>query len=470
MDRINNRSKYLAKNIALFALNSIGSKIIVFLLVPVYTNALTTQQYGIADLVTTIASLMFPVITLNMSESVMRFCLDDDANCNQVMSVGLVAIAVSFILGLIAFPISACFPEVKQYSLHIYLYCVSLGTEFILSCYLRGKEDLAGFAINNILVTFCTGIFNILFLLKFNMGVSGYFDAYILAYFIGTVYALIRGNIKDVIREFQLKRNLAIAMVKYSFPLIPNSLMWWVTNSSDRIMVTALVGASANGIYGISYKIPTIVSTMSTVFNQAWSYSAIHAEKSKDKEEYSNHMYSALVSFQLLVTGFLLAVMKPLMKLYVNPSYYSAWKYTPYLLIGNYFMSLGTFLSTPYSVHKDSRGYLVSGTIGAMTNIVLNLLLIPRLRVSGAALATCISYIAVFIFRVLDTKKYIKINVLSRKNNAGIVVLIIMAISMFTQENVSNILLLFGFMALVIINYSSIKKTIRHFLKQKTSR
>ena len=96
-------------------------------------------------------------------------------------------------------------------------------------------------------------------------------------------------------------------------------------------------------------------------------------------------------------------------------SYYDAWKYTPFLIIGCVYLTLGTFMATSYTVHKDSFGYLFSGLFGAVFNILLNFILIPVIGVYGAALATCISYIAVFMFRVFHTRKYIKYDIMYKE-------------------------------------------------------
>ena len=83
------RAQFLAKNTALFALNSIGTRIISFLLVPLYTVVFTTSDYGAIDLVSTIATILVPFITINIGESVMRFALDKDANRSHIMSIGI---------------------------------------------------------------------------------------------------------------------------------------------------------------------------------------------------------------------------------------------------------------------------------------------------------------------------------------------------------------------------------------------
>ena len=461
MESTNDRKKYLAKNTALFALNSIGTKMITFFLVPIYTAALTTSDYGTADLVSTIATVLVPIMTLNIGEAVMRFSLDENADYNKIMSVGIVLAIISMIFGACTFPIIRAIQSIKSYGIYIVLYCVTQGIYQIAVCYLRGTEQLTYFAIGNIIHVIATAFFNILFLIILKIGLPGYFTAYILGYIAGTVYAIFRGKILNVLHRFEFDSSLAKSMVRYSIVLVPTSLMWWIMNSSDRIMVTAMVGIAANGIYAVSYKVPTIVSTMSTVFNQAWSYSAIKESKSQDSEEFNNQMFDSFFQFQILVTSGLLLIIRSFIKVYVSAAYYESWKYTPYLLIGYFFMSLGTFLSTSYTVHKDSRGFLISGMAGAIINVALNGVLIPVIGVAGAALATCLSYFSVFVYRIVDTRKYVRIKIVRTRYLVGIGIMILMASTLLFDSAHSGLLLMLEFVLILFVEKDYIFKILK---------
>ena len=456
-----NRGKYLAKNTALFALGNFGSKIISFFLVPIYTNVLSTEEYGTVDLVMTIAIVLVPIITFNIAESVMRFCLDKDADQKKIIDVGILFACISVLLGILIIPVTFLFEPIKQYGMFLALYCVTSGINQIFIYNLRGLEKLLDYAIANILHTFFIAIFNILFLLAFHWGIKGYFWAYILSNFFTALYAFGKGHVRlRLIQWNPASKKLIADMVKYSIVLVPNSFMWWIMNSSDRIMVSSMISVSANGIYAISYKIPTLLSTFSNIFNQAWSYSAIKENDSDDIDDYSNAMYCNLVAVLSVITAGLLMIIKPFLWFYVEKSYYTAWKYTPYLFMGFLFLTLGTFLSTSYTVNKDSKGFLVSGMLGAIVNIILNYLLIPILGVYGAALATGTSYFSVYIFRVFHTRKYMKINILKRNHLIGYCTLIAMCCVMFIDNVTGQILLICGFVFMVIIYHKYVKMMI----------
>ena len=296
-----NRKKYLIKNTAILAIGNIATKLISFFLVPLYTNVLTTEQYGIIDLLYTVCTVAYPIITLNISEAVLRFSMDKDANNNKIMSIANIIIVFSIIIGLLSFPVINLFDNYRQYSLLFYLYLITLGVSQILLCNLKGKEQLIEYSIGNFIHMLLIGLLNILFLLVFKMGITGYFWAYIISNIIVSLYAAIKGNVKDSIFAFSFDKKLFIEMTKYSVVLIPNSFMWWIMNASDRVMVTNILGAQANGIYAVSYKLPSMLTVITSIFTSAWIYSAVNEKDSSDKNEYTSSVFSLLVSVVILI-------------------------------------------------------------------------------------------------------------------------------------------------------------------------
>lgn len=459
----NEKKTIFSKKYSAFCIECYWNKINNFLLVPLYTNAFTTAEYGTVDLINTIVTILVPIITINIGESVMRFALDENSDKNHIMSIGLFFAGLSLLLGISVVIILSWFPNITVNWRLVYLYCVSQGVYQIFSCNLRGQEKLMHYAAGNILNTFMNAALNIFFLLVMKVGVDGYFYAYIISFTVAATYCFLSGNVISTVKNYHIDKTLMKYMTKYSIVLVPNSFMWWIMNSSDHIMVTSMISIGANGVYAISYKLPSILSALSTVFNQAWSYSAIHENKSSDKEEFNNAMYDKLVRFQLMITVFLMCIMKPFLKIYVQPSYYHAWKYTPYLLVGNFFLTMGTFLSTCYTVNKDSKGFLFSGLAGAGINVTMNWILIPQFGIHGAAFATCISYIIVFLYRVIDTRKYMVIHVFKPVYVIEYMILIGAACTMAIPAVVGQVIMVLEFFVLLMINYRFIRECMNMF-------
>lgn len=465
----NSRNSYLIKNTIIFTLGNLGSKLISFFLIPLYTNALTTAEYGVVDLVATVGTVAVPLLTLNICESVMRFALDKDANTRKITQIGTGIVLIGMMVGLLIFPICRSFDKISEYAVFVYFYVVSLAASQLYLCDLRGKELLIYYSIGNVLHTFFIAVLNILFLLVFKEGVDGYLKAYIIANTLTAIYAIIVGKGYKSFSFSRIDRDLLIKMARYSVVLIPNSFMWWIMNSSDRMMVSAMISVTANGVYAVAYKIPTLLSTITTIFNQAWSYSAIREDESEDKEEYNNRVYDNLVTIVIVVATGLLMIMKPFLSVYVGKEYYAAWHYVPYLIVGFVFMTLGSFIATSYTVHKDSMGFLISGTVGAIINLILNFILIPMMGVSGAAFATCISYFGVFVYRIKDTQKYIKLRVFKRKQICGYALLILSAMTCYLDNCIGQTLLVIEFICIILLNKEFVKGMLKIIFKIKTN-
>lgn len=463
------RNKYLLKNTVIFSIGNFGTKIISFFLVPLYTNILTTREYGTVDLIYTIGMVLVPLLTLNIGESIMRFALDKDADCDKIMSTGITILIFGAIIGLLILPIANLFENVSDYSIYIYLYTLTLAFSQIFLCYLRGKEFLLKYSIGNIIQSLTIAIFNIIFLIGMKKGIEGYLMAYILSNVCTGLYGFWAGKVNLVIKKYSIDIELSKNMITYSVVLIPNSFMWWIMNSSDRMMVSAMISVTANGVYAVAYKIPTLLSTITTIFNQAWSYSAIREDESEDKEEYNNRVYENLVTIVIVVATGLLMIMKPFLSVYVGKEYYAAWHYVPYLIVGFVFMTLGSFIATSYTVHKDSMGFLISGTVGAIINLILNFILIPMMGVSGAAFATCISYFGVFVYRIKDTQKYIKLRVFKRKQICGYALLILSAMTCYLDNCIGQTLLVIEFICIILLNKEFVKSMLKIIFKIKTN-
>lgn len=460
---MNNKKNYLLKNTAIFALGNFSTKLIGFFLVPYYTYVLTTNEYGVINLIFTICTVISPFLMLNLQDAVRRFLLEKDAKYNSILTTEWIVIIIGHIIGICLIPCARYISIINDYAIIIYFYLVTSTTNVILLEYLRGREKMMSYTVCNVFSSLCIAILNIVFLTKYRLGIKGYFLSFIIAYFLSNLLAIVLGKQYDVIKKWNYDKKITKSMIYFSLPLIPNTLLWWVSSSADHIMVTNLIGAAANGIYTISYKIPTLISTVSNIFMQAWQISAI---KEEGDQEFSNKMFDAYMRFNVLLSAGLLLIIKPFMKIYVSANYFSAWKYTPFLIIGYAFSTLGTFVGTPYYVYKDMKGNMWSAGAGALINIILNIILIPTIGIQGAAIATCLSYVVVFIYRCFDTRKYTKINFDRNRSILYLSILIAMLVICFIESGWHYIVLLVLVFIILYENQKFIIGIVKSFIKK----
>ena len=410
IDQTIRMSKYtkLVKNSGIFAIANIGSHVISFVLVRFYTELLSKPQYGTVDVMVTTTSLIIPIISLAIVESVLRFSMDAD-NPQEVFSNGLfVAICGSLAFAVIGPWIFVFTSYFRYFAFMLFLVFVT-SIDNICAQYVRGIGKVTIFALAGIIKTTVLAGSNILFLLGFGWKVEGYMLSMIMAALASTLFLFICSKAYKGLRIYPNKPLLK-QMTKYSIPLIPNSLSWWIMNAADKYAILLLLGASFNGLYAVAHKLPSLINVCNTLFFQAWQLSAVEESNSEKKAEFYSTVFNVLAFLLFILAGFLLTLLKPITSLIASSEYQDAWRYTPFLIVGMVFAAFSSFLGTNYVAMKKTKGALKTTLVGALVNVVLNFVFIFFIGMNGAALATMISFAVTWIYRAIDTRAFVRIN------------------------------------------------------------
>ncbi len=407
-----NRQSYikLFSNTLVFAIGSFGSKLLVLLLVPLYTAALSPDEFGTVDLIAQTANILIPIFSLSAADAALRFGLDTKepdqlkriySTCLGIIFCGILAMAAIF-------PLLSKLEYLHGFSIILFVYVCTSTIKLLNSTFTRALEKVKLFALDGVVTTLAMLLLNILFLIGFDWGMKGYLLAIILSDLMSAVFLFFAAGLWRYLRIGKPDFSLAKSMLKYSAPLIPTTLLWLITSISDRFIITAYHGEYANGINSIAYKIPTILTTIFTMFSQAWNMSAITENKSGERESFYTNVFSFNQSFMYLLAAGILLLNRPITYIWVDPAYYEAYLYSPVLTVATVFTNFNVFLGSVYIAEKKTvRSFLTSLSAGVI-NIILNFALIPKLGILGAAIATFVSYFAVFFYRLFDTRRLIR--------------------------------------------------------------
>lgn len=435
--------KYLIKNIGMLTLSSLGTKILGFFLIPLYTSILTAEEYGTYELIYATIGLIIPILTLNIMEGVFRFALDEDADYTVVFTTGI----KYFLRGLVILLLFMAanyyikfLPILNDYAIYvIFMYVINSLSGIVISMS-RGLDKVAAISISGVLSSVVMISGNIYFLLVVEMGIRGYFLAYILSVSIQCFYLFISAKMWRYIRNSPYQKNtykrLQEDMLAYSKPMIASSIAWWINNVSDRYIVTWLCGVAENGIYSVGYKIPNILNIFQSIFNQAWTLSAVKEFDSKDSNGFFSNLYAMYNCMLVLICSFLIGIDRILAFILYSKDFYVAWRYVPFLVIAIVFGSLSGYIGGIFSAARKSKMFAKSTLVGAACNIVLNFLLVGFIGALGAAFATAIAYCVVWILRFKDMKKYIDLKVCLGRDVVSYVVLLVQAVVvLYMEEN-----------------------------------
>ena len=440
---MNNRYTKLASNTLILAVGQFGSKFLVYLMMRFYTDRLSDTGYGAVSNIVNASTLSMTLVTLGIGEAVIRFGLDARYDKKQVFKIGFfvtLAGVLSFaflspLLGLVGF--------LKAYVPLLFLYVCTGSVKSVCALFVRSSGHVKLFAVDGIVTTFTNVLLN-LFLLdvaekwwftrtgETGGSVYGYVLSVVLADFVSICFLTVSAKLWRNFKPVKLDKTLLRKMLKFSLPMVPTAIMWWVTGVSDGFLVTAFIGVASNGIYMAAYKLPNIIALVSGIFSQAWNMSAVEQRGSKTLSEFYTRVFDIFQSVIFLMGGGLMLLIRPALSVMATSEFAMAFWYTPFLILSVMFTCFGQFCGSVYVAEKKSGRSMLTASAGAALNLLLNIILIPRVGMQGAAFATFISYLAVFFIRVKDAGKIVRVRVNKHKFVTNLMVTADMAFVVLT--------------------------------------
>ena len=400
----------LAGNTIIFAISSFSSKLLTLLVQPFLTYAMAEiADLGLAKILSQYANLLIPFVSMGMSNAIIRFGLDKGNSEKQVFTNGLLTILGGFGILILCWPVAQFLPDMAQYGFLIYIYVLMSCLRTLTSQLVRCRQLNRLVAVDGILCSAATLLYNVIFLLGFDLGAKGYLLAIICGDATSTVFMFIVGNVAHYVDFSRFNKKLLVQMLRYSIPLIPAQISFWVINASDLFFVKGLLGESGNywsGLLGTGYFLPTILVTLGTIFYEAWQLSAVTEQKGR--EAFFSKVFYIYQCVMFSCAAGIIWLCQPLMRIF-RENFFTAWQFVPVLTIATVFSCFNQFLNSIYMVEKRSTLALYTMLTGAVTNCVLNYFFILRWGSMGATYASLISYMVVFILRCINTRGLLRV-------------------------------------------------------------
>lgn len=406
-----NKYKKLFSDTIIFAIGTFSSKVLVFVLMPLYSNILTDAEYGMADLITQTGNLLYPMVTLGIVSGCVRYALDASYDKRDVFSTGVKTILFGLTALFCIMPIFYFLGVIESFKLLslVFLFVMMSSFRALCSQFIRAIGKVRLYAFDGILSTVFVLVLNVLLLVVFKKGVYGYVWATILSDFLSAVFLVIAGKLYQYVKIKNTNRKTMNSMWHYSIPLIPNNIFWWITNTSDRYLITFFQGLGVSGLYAAAQKLPTIIVLVSNIFMDAWQLSAVSDMDKEERGRFFTSVFNGYWALTCIASSGIILIAKPFIGIWLNAAYFDSWKFVPLLVLAMAYSCFVSFLGSVYMVNRKSNLSFFTTGVGAVLNIVLNIVLIPGFGGNGAAFATLVSYMVVFIMRMRNTEKFISI-------------------------------------------------------------
>lgn len=390
----------LEKNTFILSLGIFLNKGLMFIMVPFFSRWLSTEDYGTFDVFTTYVALLIPFITLGCSNAVFRLAVDKDRIEDKIfyISNGAMIVIIDSIIALGALLLVQLFIPIHSFS----SFCVMLVCEVLdnyFQGYLRAIKKLDMYALCKSLGTVFTAAFVTIFIRVLHMKLDGILLGYALGFLVSDLMVCLLTKYPSYfsLRAFSIKG--IKELLSYSLPLIPNDISWWIINVSDRSIIKMFLGAAANGIYAIAYKVPNICSAVFGVFNISWQESASEVVNDEDRNVFFQNVFSKMLSVLLSLCGGMLSCNFILFDWIFDNKYYEARLYAPILVSSIIFASLSQFYGGIQISLKRPKENGITTVIGALVNLVVHFALVRIIGLYAAAVSTIISNITVMTLR-----------------------------------------------------------------------
>ena len=452
-----NKYEKLAGNTMIFAISSFSSKLLTLIVQPFLTYAMRdVASMGISKLLSQCANLLIPFVSMGMSNAIIRFGLDKGNSKKQVFTNGLLTILLGYGVLLLCWPLLQRVPGVAGYGVLLCIYVLTSCLRTLCTQFIRSREMNRLVGVDGVLCTFATLMFYVLYLVVLDMGAEGYLLAIICGDAASSLFLFVTGTLWRYIDFSRINRTLWREMLRFSLPMIPAQISFWIINASDMFFVNALCvdyggrsGTEWSGLLSTGYFLPTILTTLGTIFYDAWQLSAVTEEHGRSRF-YSN-VFKSYASVMFCCAGGILWLCRPVM-LIMKSSYFDAWQFVPYLTLAAVFSCFTQFMNSIYVVYKQSTHSLYTMMAGAVANCVMNYLGIVWFGPVGVTYASFLAMVLVFVLRVIDSRSMIRLRL--HLPHMGVNVVLLVAEAGITLAEVPWYGLWTGLLCAVVIAYN----------------
>lgn len=461
----------LGVNLLIFTIGSFASKLMNYFLLPFYTSVLTQTEYGVYDIVITTGNLLFPLFTLLITEATMRFALDRDIDNKKIFTISAIVVGVGCIIYLIMSPLLLLSEVFRHYYLYFVFYQILHTINTLIAQYVKGKGSSLDFAVSGVIATAVTITLNIILMVVWKYGLTGYFISSFAGTAVSIIYLFFKCRLyRDFCRITVTDKPLIKEMLKYSIPIMPNSISWWISTSSDKYMISYVCGNAANGLYSAAYKIPSLMTVFTNIFFTAWNISVVEDFGSENSKKMIVKIHNCFFSVVLILSSFIVCFTKPIVKIMFSDAFFEAWRFVPLLVTAYVFHDLAAYIGSIYTAGKKTKMLFISTLIGAVINIVLNVFFIPTVGALGGAVTTLISYFIVWLLRLVKSRKIIELKFNYLSNFISLILLMLQTIFVIMDIHFSYYVIFAILILISLLNCKGVVEIFKMFLKKMTRR
>lgn len=447
----------LSINTFVYFLGNISTKLVSFLLLPLYTRKLSPSDYGYFDLITTAIDLVVSIIFLEIWQGILRFLIDERKaeGKNIVFSTGIVLVVICSLFYTFSFYAFVHFIHIEM-SFLVYLLGLLSALMNFLNFVSRGINKNFLFALSGILNSVVFILLNIFMILFLRMGISALLISSCIAKFtsILIIFCSIRRtiifSIKHVVSSYIIK------ILKYSLPLIVNSISYWLLNYFNRWVIFERLGIESNGLFAVAYKFAGSLNILTSMFLLSWQEVAFILSESTERGEQYSIILNRFIKFLIDAIIVLIPASFLIYPIIVAPSYIGSKYILPIFYMGTIAGAISNFLGHLFGAEKNTNLIFYTTMSGSAVSIFVILTTIPYIGMYSAVISLLAGYVFTIVLRYVFIKKKVFITLELKQISLCVGLLGVSSLVFYSQDYLFNLIAFILFLIYWLFSYKNI--------------
>lgn len=411
--------KKILGNTLIFTISNFIIQGLQFILLPLYSNLIATEEYGVIGTINTSTYLIGMIASLNLHGAISKYYFDckSEEEVKEMYSkvtkatfqISSSIFAIVLIASYFAFSIF-CWDGYLGFLLSVlakYLICYS---NLFQSFYIA-RQEAKIVAISTVCISLVNLLGTFVCVTYCADKVTGYFIGTLLSSIVGFVFFII-GTKRYIIRTTLagVKR-----YINYSMAQIMSSLSFWIVSSSDRYVLTGIRGTGETGVYNMGANFGTVHNIVVMSFNNVYIPNTFKNLKNETNQRRQKTLMNAYFIINMWAVCGLIVLTKDIVSI-LNPAYWSCYSTAIILLVSSFITGVMQIYNGIVSFHVEAlKRKNVIIALGAILNIILNFVLIPSQGAEGAAVATLVANLFIMIGLMVLSNSLVKMIALPLK-------------------------------------------------------
>lgn len=401
----------LVKNTAIYAVGNFGSKILSFALIPIFSFYLDKDELGLYDLYITAISFLVPIITLQLSEAIYRWLIDESDFEKQrcIISSGLFSI-VCILIPFVFILLIVNYYFLLEHVFSLFILLILTGLFPIIQQILRGLGLNKRYALGGIINSALIVLLNLLGIFFYDISVKTILFCSSTAFLVTISFLFISSSLYKYLKLISISLPMSVNMLKYSVPLIPNSMSWWFISMANRFLILNELGKEYNGIFAVASRFPTLIAIFNGIFMLAWQDYVIKSDNSEESKMFSQKIFRYFINFEFGIVLILIPLSKFLVQVTIDVKYLEAWTIMPILYLATLFAAFAAYFGALNLKSKNTVQLFLSTLLGGLLNIGFTFFLLETMGLQAATLGSLLGFALVFAIRVYLNNKEFKLD------------------------------------------------------------